>query len=133
MTENNFSNVVASMIKGLDGFASAKTVVGEPIVVKDAILIPLVDVSFGMGAGAALNEDKKKNNGGGGMGAKMSPNAVLVIQDGTTRLVNIKNQDTITKVLDMAPDLIARFKKKESTEPMDPEVEAAAKEVIKEK
>lgn len=132
MTENNFGKVVESLFQGLDGFASAKTVVGEPIMVKDAILLPLVDVSFGMGAGASMNDEKKKNSGGGGMGAKMTPNAILVIQNGTTRLVNIKNQDTITKILDMAPDLIARFKKKGSTDPMDPEVEAAAEEILKE-
>ena len=40
----------------------------------------------------------------------MSPSAVLVIKDGQTRLVNIKQQDTITKVLDMVPDLIDKFK-----------------------
>lgn len=39
----------------------------------------------------------------------MSPSAVIVIQDGKTRLVNIKNQDTITKILDMVPDVIDRF------------------------
>ena len=45
----------------------------------------------------------------GGIGGKMSPSAVIVIQDGKTRLVNIKNQDTITKILDMVPDVIDRF------------------------
>ena len=39
----------------------------------------------------------------------MTPSAVIVIQDGKTRLVNIKNQDTITKILDMVPDVIDRF------------------------
>ena len=33
----------------------------------------------------------------------------IVIQDGKTRLVNIKNQDTITKILDMVPDVVDRF------------------------
>ena len=31
----------------------------------------------------------------------MTPCAVLVIQNGKTKLVNIKNQDTMTKILDM--------------------------------
>ena len=35
------------------------------------------------------------------MSAKMSPSAVLVIQNGVTKLVNIKQQDAVTKVLDM--------------------------------
>ena len=49
----------------------------------------------------------------------MSPSAVLVIQDGKTRLVNIKNQDTVTKILDLIPDVVDRFssdKEKKMTE-----------------
>ena len=43
------------------------------------------------------------------IGGKMTPSAVLVIQNGHTKLVNIKNQDTITKLLDMVPDVMDRF------------------------
>ena len=53
--------------------------------------------------------ENAKNKGAGGMSAKLSPSAVLVIQNGSTRLVNIKNQDTVTKILDMVPDLVDRF------------------------
>jgi uncharacterized spore protein YtfJ len=35
-----------------------------------------------------------------------------VIHNGTSRLVNIKNQDTVTKVVDMIPELVDRFKNK---------------------
>lgn len=121
MSENNFSSVVESLLKGLDGFASAKTVVGDAIHVNDTIILPLVDVSFGVGAGAALNAEKKKNNGGGGMGAKLSPSAVIVIQNGTTRLVNIKNQDYVTKILDMIPEIVNKVTGKEK--PLDPETQ----------
>ena len=34
---------------------------------------------------------------------------VLLIKNGQTRLVNIKNQDTMTKILDMVPDFVDRF------------------------
>ena len=43
------------------------------------------------------------------MSAKMSPCAILVIQNGCTRLVNIKNQNTVNKVLDMVPDIVNKF------------------------
>lgn len=43
------------------------------------------------------------------MTGKPTPSAVLVIQNGTTKLVNIKNQDGLTKVLDMVPDFVDRF------------------------
>ena len=105
--ENNFKDTVNSLFKGLDAFISAKTVVGEAIHVGDTIILPLVDVSFGVGAGAF--EGDKKSNGGGGMTGKLTPSAVLVIQNGTTKLVNIKNQDGLTKVLDMVPDFVDRF------------------------
>ena len=103
----NFNSVMTSLLKGVDSVLSAKTVVGEPIHVGDTIIIPLVDVSFGLGAGAGNKE--KKSNGGGGVGGKMSPSAILVIKDGKTKLVNIKQQDGITKILDMVPDLVDKF------------------------
>src|SRR5699024_9361049 len=59
----------------------------------------------------AFSSDKKENTGGG-IGARISPSAVLVIQDGVTKLVNIKNQDTVTKILDMVPDIVNRFASK---------------------
>ncbi|HCO29357.1 MAG TPA: sporulation protein [Lachnospiraceae bacterium] len=103
---NDFSSAVGALFKGMDSFITTKTVVGEPQQVGDTIILPLVDVSFGVGAGAFSNEDGKKNNGGGGLGGKITPSAVLVIQDGHTKLVNIRNQETITKVLDMVPDVV---------------------------
>lgn len=117
MAENNFKNTVESLFHGMDSVISSKTVVGEAIHIGDTIILPFVDVSFGLGAGAFA--DDKKNKGGGGLGGKMSPSAVLVIQDGKTKLVNIRNQDTITKILDMVPDVIDRFssgKEKKMTE-----------------
>ena len=108
--ENNFKDTVNSLFKGMDGFVSAKTVVGDAIHVGDTIILPLVDVSFGVGAGAF--EGDKKNNGGGGLAGKMSPCAVLVIQNGSTKLVNVKNQDGLTKVLDMVPDFVNKFTSK---------------------
>ncbi len=107
MAENNFDQTVASLFKGMDSFISAKTVVGDAVTVNDTIILPLVDVSFGVGAGAFAGE--KKNNAGGAMTGKISPSAVLVIQNGATKLVNIKNQDTITKVIDMVPDIVDRI------------------------
>ena len=69
------------------------------------------DVSFGVGAGASTQD--KKSGGAGGMSGKMSPSAVLAIKNGQIKLVNIKNQDSVTKVLDMVPELVDKLTKKE--------------------
>ena len=120
MAENQFSGVVESLLKGMDTILSTKTVVGEATQIGDTIILPLVDVSFGVGAGAGVNDEKKTQNGAGGLGGKMTPSAVLVIgKNGGARLVNIKNQDTVTKILDMVPDILDRFGKKDKEEKID--------------
>ena len=104
---DKLNTTVESLFKGMDSFVSTKTVVGEPTQIGDTIIVPLADVSFGVAAGAV--SEANKNNGMGGLGGKISPTAVLVISNGSTRLVNVKNQDAITKILDMVPDLLDRF------------------------
>ena len=110
MANNNFNSTVAALFQGMDGIVSSKTVVGDAIHIGETIILPLIDVSFGIGAGAYSGEKQEK--GAGGLGGKMSPSAVLVIQNGKTKLVNIKNQDTMTKILDLIPDVIDRFESK---------------------
>lgn len=120
MADNNFSATIESLFKGMDSFITTKTVVGEAIKFDDGtIILPLVDVSFGVGAGAFTSDDTKKNNGGGGLGGKISPSSVLVIKDGSTKLVNVKNQDSVTKILDMVPDFVNKFAKGKDTNVSD--------------
>ena len=107
MAENQFQSTVEALFKGRDHFVTPTTVVGEAVKIDDTIILPLVDVTCGMAAGSFAQS--AKTNAGGGMSAKMSPSAVLVIQNGVTRLVNIKHQDAVTKVIDMVPDLVNRF------------------------
>ena len=108
MAEEKFGNTVGALFKGMEAFLSTKTVVGDAVRFDDGtVILPLVDVSFGMGAGSFTNNGK--DNAGGGMSGKMTPSSVLVIQNGSARLVNVKNQDAITKVIDMAPDFINKF------------------------
>lgn len=126
--ENDFKTTVDSLFKGMDSFITTKTVVGDAIHVGDTIILPLVDVTFGVGA-SAKHEDKK-NLGGGGMGGKMVPSAVLVIQGGTTKLVNIKNQDGLTKILDMVPEIINKFVGDKTTKEEDEKYAQYAKDAV---
>ena len=131
MAENSkFNSTVESLFSGMENFVSAKTVVGDAVTVNDTIIVPLVDVSFGVGAGAFSGDTK--NNAGGGLGAKLSPSAVLVIQDGHTKLVNVKNQDTVTKIIDMVPDMVDKISGivAGKHKPVDEEVDAAINEII---
>lgn len=127
MADNQFAATVEALFRGMDQFVSTKTVVGEAVKVDDAIILPLVDVTCGMAAGSFA--ENAKHNGGGGMSAKMSPSAVLVIQNGVTKLVNVKQQDAVTKVLDMVPDLVNKFTGKDKKQDVSSDVLQAAEEM----
>jgi uncharacterized spore protein YtfJ len=105
---NDFNQTVGSLFNGMDGLLTTKTVVGEPTKIGDTIILPLVDVNFGVAAGA-FAKDGNKNSAGGGMGGKMSPTAVLVIQNGTAKMVSVKGEDTVSKIIDMVPEVIDKI------------------------
>ena len=130
MQENNFNTTVQSLFKGMDSFITTKTVVGDAVHIGDTIILPLIEVSFGVGAGAFCQE--KKNNAAGGLGGKVTPSAVLVIQNGCTKLVNIKNQDSITKILDMVPDFVNKFTNRNTSKEQPATDESAKKEAAQE-
>ena len=110
---NDFATTVGALFKGMDSFITTKTVVGEAIQVdSETTILPLVDVSFGVGAGAYADDEKKKNNGGGGMGGKITPSSVLIIKNGVAKVVPVREQDALSKVIDYVPEIVNKFKNK---------------------
>ena len=121
MGENNkLKGTVEELFRGMDGVISSKTVVGDAIHIGDTIILPLIDVSFGMGAGSFSGEKKEK--GGGGLGGKMTPCAVLVIQNGHSKRVQIMNQDTSPRILGRGRDVVDRFASRGETKMTEEDV-----------
>lgn len=107
----NLNSSLDSLFSKMDNYVSTKTVVGEPMKVEETILLPLIDVCFGVGAASTEKEAEKEthaNNGVGGLGAKITPSAVIAINNGNIQLINIKNQDSINKIIDMVPGVISK-------------------------
>ena len=127
----DFNQTVGSLFKGMDALLTTKTVVGEPTQVGDTIILPLVDVNFGVAAGA-FAKDGGKNSAGGGMGGKMSPSAVLVIQNGKAKMVSVKDQDTMSKIIDMVPEVVDKVANMLGKSGKNPEKEAQIQQAISE-
>ncbi len=127
--ENKINTTVDSLLKSMDSMISAKTVVGDAVNINGTTIIPLVDVSFGIGTGCMDGE--KKSQAAGGLGGKISPNAVLIIKDNQIKLVNVKNQDAFTKIIDMIPDIVNKFTGKNPDATQDPQVQQAVKDASK--
>lgn len=110
MSENK--KATDDLLKAMEKFITTKSVVGEPVVVGETIILPMADVSFGMGIGTF----SKGDNGTGGVGGKITPSAVLIIKDGSSKLISIKDQDGISRIIDMVPDIVNKFTNKTDTE-----------------
>lgn len=110
MPENKLSSAIGAMFGGMDKFMSTKTVVGDVVHINDKIIIPFIDVSFGVGAGAW---DKSGKNGtAGAMSGKMSPTSVLVISDEGMKMIPVNpSQDVFSKIIDFVPEVINKFTK----------------------
>ena len=128
---SQFANIVESLFTGMNAVASARTVVGDPIVMGNTTILPLTEISFGIGAGNGRAE--KKNSGKGAIGGKITPVAVLVVRPDSVRLVSVKGQDAIAKVLDMVPDVLEKLGGKKNGEENQPTGEEALNEAFPER
>jgi len=104
MEKNTSIALMKDLFNGVDNFIGTRTVVGDPIKVDGATIIPLIDATCGMAVGE-YNKNGK-SSGAGGMSTKMTVTAILVVQNGYTKLINVKNQDSISKLIDMIPDIL---------------------------
>ncbi|MDE6181957.1 MAG: sporulation protein [Eubacteriales bacterium] len=106
---SSLTNSLDTLFNKMEGFISSKTVIGQPINIGEVIIVPLVDVSVGVGAGSYAKKEDKGENSGGGLGAKITPSAVLVIQNGSVQLVDVKGKDSVNKLIDMVPGIVSKF------------------------
>ena len=100
------------LLKAMEQFITTKSVVGEPVRVGDTIILPMADVSFGMGIGTF----SKGDNGTGGVGGKITPSAVLIIKDGSSKLMSVKDNDSLSRIIDMVPDIVNKFTSNDTEE-----------------
>jgi len=118
---NNFdaNETINSMYEKIEKLLQTKTVVGESIKVGEATIIPLISVSFGVGAGGGDGSDEKGMKGvggGGGSGAKITPAAVLVIIGDQVQMLPVTKSRGLEKLLDMIPDIMNKAKESKCCE-----------------
>ena len=109
---SNVNENLKMLFGKMEDFVSSKTVVGEAVHIGDVILVPLIDVTFGMGTGISQNAEdasKSRDSGGGGVGAKITPSAVIAIVNGEVQLVNVKNQESVSKLIDMVQGILSKL------------------------
>ena len=113
----NLPDMLESTITKIREMLDANSVVGQPIVVDGVTIIPISNISVGLGGGGSDYVSKHPNNqenpfgGGVGAGAKVTPVAFLIIKDGATRMipVPVPANTTVDRVVEMVPDTLDKI------------------------
>lgn len=126
MESNAVKENLDSLFGNLEKFLKTETVVGEPIVVGEVTLVPIISVMFGCGTGVGTGHDNKGINGtgsGGGGGARISPNAIIVIKKDEVTMLPIKEKNNLDNLLNMVPDIVSKLNVKKDRGNNDKETE----------
>ncbi|MEZ5399534.1 MAG: spore germination protein GerW family protein [Bryobacteraceae bacterium] len=89
----DIKEIAKTTIGEIERMINAKTVVGDPIQVEGATLIPLVSFGFGFGAGGGQGRNEKTGEGDGGGtggGGGVKPVAVIIASKDGVRVQPIK-------------------------------------------
>lgn len=93
-----------------ESFIKNETIVGQEIKVGEVTIIPMANISFGLGAGSG-GEYGKEEGGGTGMFARATPTALLVVQGGDVNLIPIRKGSSFDGLLESVPGLIEKLSK----------------------
>lgn len=117
MSENNhpINEVLQTTMERIHEMVDANTVVGTPIVTQDGVtLIPVSRLSLGFATGGSdfgKTQNVAKNFGGGaGAGVNVIPVAILIVKDGSVRLLPVAPppDDSISRIVELVPEMFEK-------------------------
>jgi uncharacterized spore protein YtfJ len=114
---DDVEKLVRTTLGEIEKVLGSKTVVGEPITVGEATIIPLLSIGFGFGgAGGTGRGDSKKEGGeglagGGGAGGGVRPIAIIIIDKDGARIEPIKSgmSSALEKIGESVPRVMEKF------------------------
>lgn len=108
---NNVKENIETIFEKLEKFIKTETVIGEPIVVGEVTLVPIISAMFGCGAGGGTGTDDKSNGEGSGvgLGARIVPDGVLVIKNGEVSMIPVKEKSNLDSLLNMVPEIVSKI------------------------
>ena len=111
--ENKIPEIIRSSMENIRSMVDANTVIGDPITVEGATIIPISKVGFGFAAGGSdiptKNPGDKPFGGGSGAGVSISPIGFLVVTADQIKMVPVSSGNTpIDKLVDYFPVAIEK-------------------------
>jgi uncharacterized spore protein YtfJ len=103
--------LVKTVLNGLRETVQIETVVGKPIVLTDATVVPISRVSIGFGVGGG--QVNKKGQGGEvtGGGMTIEPVAFIVVRKEKVELISIRKDDFgMSRIVELIPEIADKIK-----------------------
>ena len=112
---------VKTLVEELSKVISADSVIGEPIVQEDKVLLPVIRVGFALGSGSGRAKGGDGAGEGGGGGGGIDPIAVIAVFKGISgpegvKVLQLKAPSRIPEVIEKAVDTFARMREKKEPE-----------------
>jgi uncharacterized spore protein YtfJ len=98
--------------------ATTDTIVGEPLAIEGATLIPVIRIAVGVGAGSGEGEGMDPNDkaqgkgtgGGGGGGVRVEPAAFIVMRGGEIDIMAAPGRGgRLAEAFEHLPDLVGKI------------------------
>jgi len=112
----NFNESLGMLTSQFEKFVSTKTVIGEPYVLGNVTLIPVITAMAGIGGGGGEGSTSKETNSNSGTGLgigggfRVAPIAVVVIKGDEVSMLPVgKKSGLLDKLFESLPDLAAKM------------------------
>ena len=106
MSENTpFTQNMDTIFTDLHNFVKNDSVLGAPVVVGDKTLVPVISVTLGYGNPGMSKSSTPSSMSG--MGARVSTNAVVVIDKNSATMLTVGEKANMSKMIDKIPQAIS--------------------------
>lgn len=113
MTDNTmFSQNIDTVFTDLHNFAKSDSILGTPLAVGDKTLVPIMSVTLGYGGADVPKKaqtNNNTNNGLGGLGAKISADAVVVVEKDSVTMLNVGQKNNMDQIMDKIPEALTNI------------------------
>ena len=113
MAEHPIEGMMGVTMEKIRQLVDANTIIGEPITVDGATIIPISRVTFGFASGGSdvgAKTNKQMFGGGSGAGVSVTPAAFLVVSGGNVRTVQLVDKaSTLDNAIAALPELIQKL------------------------
>ena len=113
MAERPLEGLMGVTLDKIREMVGSNTIIGDPITVEGAMILPVSKVTFGFASGGSdfgAKTTKELFGGGSGAGVSITPVAFLVIRDGNVRTIQLADSNsTVDRALNMLPELVDKL------------------------